>query len=356
MAIVSLNGIGIYPDTSDLNWTDTGGQNQTFDGAADLMGPILHVPTTGTISKVHYRIATATSAVMTLRIELRTVDATTGLPNAAGTLYGSSTSITVANPTSGYKTAAVNCTGATAGDLVAVVFDLSAFTSGSFILQGASMGGAEGATSGFPLGAANTTGATAVTTFQNNSIALEYGTDTFYPLERNCVVGQISAVTVTNSGTTRRGNIFRCPAPMRAVGMFIWGDLDGDCLLRLRKASDDSILGTATIDKDIRGTTGRMSAQVFFDARATATLAAATDYYALIEGNSATSSKVYGLSNIPTQAQQDQLAGGQNCYAVNYSGSYGTDINGRLAIGIMFDGIDDGSGVFLGGSNVVLGG
>ncbi|MEG7660791.1 hypothetical protein, partial [Listeria monocytogenes] len=82
------------------------------------------------IDKIHYRIVSTASPVLTHRIELRTV--TSGSPSAAGVLYGSSTSITDAAVTAGNKTAAVNAnSGVTIGDVAAIVFDLSAYTSGS---------------------------------------------------------------------------------------------------------------------------------------------------------------------------------------------------------------------------------
>jgi hypothetical protein len=117
MTIVSTGEIGRFPYMQETNWA-SGASSFTFDGSDDLLAGVFIIPYTGTIAIVNYRIIKPTSPVMTLRFELRTVDATTGLPSAAGTLYGSSTSITVANPTAGNKTAAVNCTGATAGDLV----------------------------------------------------------------------------------------------------------------------------------------------------------------------------------------------------------------------------------------------
>jgi hypothetical protein len=339
---VSLVAIGrtlSFPDSDDLGWNSSTG-TFTFDGSADLNAVVFHIPATGTISNVHYRIASVTSPVLTLRTELRTVDVTTGLPNAAGTLYGSSTSITVANPTTGNKTAAVNCTGATAGDLVALVFDLSAYTSGSFtfsdsICNSTVQGGSVSQI--FPYSVRNTTGSTAVAVLSLNDFALEYGTQTYYPLEFSAICGSATSGTVANSGTTRRGNRFRALMPMRASGMYVFGDLDGDCLLRLRLASDDSILATATVDKDVRGGTGRGWHKWLFDSVATVSLTAGVDYYALLEGNSATTSAIYFLQNIPNTNQLNQLSGQNTCYGTSYAGSY-TDSNAtRYAVGILYD-------------------
>lgn len=348
MTIVACGSLYPFPDHS-LMGGDATGTIFTFDGSTDLNAVVLHLPATGTISNVHYRISTVTSPLLTLRTEIRTVDLTTGLMNAAGTLYGSSTSITVVNPTTGNKTAAVNCT-ATAGDLVAIVWDLSAYTSGSFT-QCQRLGGTP-AFSNFPYQIVNTTGSNVLQQNTMNSFALEYGSHVYYLLEYSCIcsAGWVNAgVTVSNSGVTRRGNRF-CPIhPMRAVGVRLSGDLDGDVLLRLRLASDDSILATCTVDKDVRGTTASGTGAYFFDSKATVNLAANTDYYVLIEGNSATSSSIYQLT--PAEAQQlDQLSGGQACYGTSYNAGYTDVLASRYNIGVLFDGLDDGAGAVASGT------
>lgn len=335
MPLVSV-GLHQYPYMYDMGGNTTG-VTFVFDGAADRCAVIFRIPHTGTISNVHYNVAVSSSAALTLRIQLRTVDATTGLPSAAGTLYGSSTSITSVNPTTGNKTAAINCTGATAGDIVALVFDLSAYTSGSIQLNQRQGGSNQGGN--FPYQVNNTTGADVVGQVSMNAWALEYGSHTYYPLEISCICGNgwtQAGMTVSNSGLTRRGNKFTPPFPMRACGMFVAGDLDGDCFLRLRLASDDSILATVTLDKDIRGTTDVGFGFYYFDSAVTVNLAANTAYYALLEGNSATTSSIFRLSTVEVQ-QWDQLSGGQSCFSVTYNAGY-TELNtSRYNIGVLFD-------------------
>lgn len=343
MAIVAAAGLYQFPDHLAMGGNTTA-NFFTFDGASDLNAVILHLPATGTISNVHYRINTITSPLLTLRTEIRTVDLTTGLMNAAGTLYGSSTSITVVNPTTGNKTAAVNCT-ATGGDLVAIVWDLSAYTSGSFT-QTQRLGGSP-AFANFPYQIVNTTGSNVLQQDSMNGFALEYGSHVYYPLEYSCICSAgwtAAGSTVSNSGVTRRGNRFTPGFTMRAVGIHVSGDLDGDVLLRLRLASDDSILATCTVDKDVRGNTAGGSGHYFFDSKAVITLTADTAYYVLMEGNSATTSSIFQL--VPAEAQQlDQLSGGQNCYGTSYNAGY-SDVNAlRYNIGVLFDGVDVSSPV-----------
>jgi hypothetical protein len=329
-----------YPKI-DAGWS-TGTGSQTMDAAGDLYAYIFRVPATGTISNVHYRVITNTAATMTLRIELRTVDATTGLPDAAGTLYGSSTSITTTTFASNTNyTAAVNCTGATAGDLVALVFDISAYTSGSFLFLTRPAGLLY--TGNFPYSAANTTGATAVSSTTTSGFGFEYSGGVYYPHSTfSCTAAGATTATVTNSGVTRRGNRLRPPVSMRAIGLWAHLDADGDCLLELRRESDDSLLATATLDKDVRGLTSAGNCEYLFDSAATVILAAGTDYYALVTGNSATATTIYQIASIPSNAMLDQLSGGKNCYGTSYNASY-TDVDtSRYAIGLIFDQLPHG--------------
>ncbi len=342
MTMVSTGEISRFPYTQDESGIAAALLGFTFDTSTDQLSVIFHIAQTGTIANVHYRISTSTTPSCTFRCELRTVDATTGLPNAAGTLYGSSTSITQTNPTTGNKTAAVNCTGATAGDLVALVFDLSVYTSGSFVVVQRHAGAVAGGAGMFPYDALSTAGSLAVAINAFNTWALEYTGGLYYPLERNMIVATATTTTVTNSGVTRRGNRFRSTVPRRAVGVWVYLDMDGDVVLRLRLQSDDSILATATLDKDVRGGAAGGPIEVFFDARATYNLAAGVEYYVLVEGTTATAATIYSIINIPANAQLDQLNGGHNIYGTSYNSGY-TDVDtSRYYIGILYDGLDDG--------------
>lgn len=345
MALVGAGGVNPFPDTTDLSLLGAA-STFTFDGATDLLAAVLTVPATGTIANVHYRVNASASPVCTLRIELRTVSATTGQPNAAGTLYGSSTSITVSNPTTGNKTAAVNATGATAGDVVAVVFDLSAFTSGSFALT-LTVGPANvnPVLYQYPYSVRNTTGSTALNAVPYTAFALEYSTHTYYPLGVSTIVGE-SATQNVNSTTPRAGNRIRSSVPRRAVG--VWAQASSttvDGTFKLRLASDDSILGTCTFDKD-QGVAGSGYCFRYFDSGTTVNLAAGTDYYVLLEQSaSASSDTIRYLQSIPETQQLDQLDGGRNCYGTTHNGTSYTDNNlTRFAIGVLYDQLDDGTG------------
>lgn len=338
-------GLFLYPDLRFL----AGGTATTFayDAAGDVLGTVFKVPKTGTIANVHFRIATVASPVATHRIELRTVSATNGQPSAAGTLYGSSTSI--GKDASLYsagsnQTAAVNATGATKGDICAVVFDLSAATSGSFTMAdrlGEYVTGLNA--SGFPYGARNATGAMTLDALPMQAFCLEYSGGVFVPVIPGFQwVGSTNSASVTNSGTTRRGNKIRPPMKARATGIYVEGDIDGAVLLRLRLASDDSILATITLDPDQRARNARDLHHHDF---ATAVeLTAGTDYYVTFEGNDATGGTIYFLENAPSNAALDILPGGKNCFGVTYAGSYTEANTTRYNIGLILDQLDDGAG------------
>jgi hypothetical protein len=335
------------------------GSTFTFDSAADLEAIIFQIPKTGTIANIHYRIAGVTSPVMTHRISLQTVSTSTGLPNGIGSLYGSSTGITVDASTytaATNYTAAVNCTGATAGDVVALVFDLSAFTSGSFTQQQRVAGTYAGDDFiGFPSTIPYCVQSTAGVTAKQTGIAilqcfaLEYSGTTFVPINVAgfAWVGTVSSAAVTNSGTTRRGNAFTPAVKRRAIGIYGEFKLVGNNLLRLRLASDDSILATATTNVNIQTSSAQGSEFYLFDSGTTVTLTPGTAYYVTFEGGDASGGTIYFLQNAPSNAMLDIMPGGKNCYGVTYAGSYTTANTTRYAIGLITDQEDDGTGVVM---------
>lgn len=357
MALVSMPGMK-YPSIPFLERSSQ--SNFTFDASTDQLALVFKIPATGTIDKIHYRVTAVTSPVGTHRIELRTVDATTGLANAAGTLYGSSTSIGVNAATYAATTnytAAVAAT-ATAGDLVAACFDMSAFTSGSFTQARGTILPITGNTSTmFPYDTSNTAASDAKAVLSFNAIGLEYSDAAYHFIDPGCILlCTSSTAAVTNSGTTRRGNILRPPVPMRATGVWVLADLDGVVLMQLRLASDDSILATVTTDPDIRGTTGTGPEYYKFDAGTTVNLTAGTDYYVTFEGNDATGGTIFFVQNIPANGMLDQISGGKNCYGFTYAGSYSAANTTRYWIGLMIDQLDDGTSTGGGGSQRVIGG
>lgn len=337
-----------------------GAGNFTFDASTDLLALVFQIPKTGTIDAVHYRVTGVTSPVMTHRISLQTVSATTGLPDGSGSLYGSSTAITVDASTYGANTnyeAAVNCTGATKGDVAALVFDLSAFTSGSFTQYkgpGDFLGGprSSGNTKPvFPYEVQNTTGSPAKFGFgcTFTAYALEYSGGEFVPIGVGfSVVGTAISTTASNSGTTRAGNRYRPVAKRRACGIWCTAGIGGNVLLRLRLQSDDSILATATVDKDQVMSGAALYHDRFFDSGATVQLTPGTDYYITLEGNDATGGDLLGFGNIVSVASLRSLTADENCYGVTYAGSYTsyTTANAvrRYNIGLITDQEDDGTG------------
>jgi hypothetical protein len=326
--------------------------NFTFDASTDRICAVFQILVSGTVDKVHYRVNTVSSPVMTHRIELRTVDATTGLPNTAGTLYGSSTSITVDASTyaAGTNYTAAIAATVTAGDLVALVFDLSAFTSGSFAQldrMGTILGDAPSSNRStlVPYGIRNTAASDVLNTIMPGGFLFEYASSTYHPVTANYLnaVGTSSSATVTNSGTTRRGNKFTPVVPRRAIGIHATLDLDGSVTLTLRLASDGSLLATATPDKDVRGNTGITDGFWLFDSGATYNLAVGTAYYIGVEGQDATGATVY-YHTFPSSGALGAMPGGTGCFGFTYAGSY-SDANTTIyAISLVTDQEDDGTG------------
>lgn len=356
MALVATD-LACFPPQPMVLVSTNSGSVFTFDTSTDLESIIFQIPKTGTISNIHYRIAGTSSPVMTHRISLQTVNTSTGLPNGIGSLYGSSTSITVDASTytgSTNYTAAVNCTGATAGDVVALVFDLSAFTSGSFTQQQRVAGTYSGddwngPATNLPYCVQSTAGSTAKTAAVAATLqcfALEYSGSVFVPIAPGGFgfVGSVSSAAVVNSGTTRRGNSFTPVTKRRAIGIYGEFKLSGNNLLRLRLASDDSILATATTNANIQVSASQGNQFYLFDSGATVTLTAGTAYYVTFEGGDASGGTIYFLQNAPSNGLLDIMPGGKNFYGVTYAGSYTTATTTRYALGLITDQEDDGTG------------
>lgn len=332
----------------------------TFDGASDLLAVVFIIPKSGTVNNIHYRVSGVSSPSMTHRIGLQTVSATTGLPT--GTLYSDCTAVTVA--ASGYSantnyTAAINCA-VTAGDLVALVFDLSAFTSGSFtqaertgsICVGDVFSSAK--STNFPYTVYNSSGSTAKSNgIRTNCWLLEYSSPSseFVPIAGyyNFVgTGIVQTTTNVASAVTRIGNIFTPLVPRRATGMWCalgGGGSVGDCLLRLRLDSDKSILATCTIDGDQVNSSTQTIAMMTFDSGTTVTLAKGTAYLLTLEGNSAGGAYLGGFSSAPSNSALGAMPGGVNCYEYKMSNSVESYTTTSVyTIGLITDQEDDGTG------------
>ena len=358
MSLVATD-IGFFPSLPLVTNTGASPSIFTFDASADLLALVCQVPKTGTISKVHYRILTnGGTCTATHRIELRTVDVTTGLPNAAGTLYGSSSTVSVGLVLGvGYTantnvTAAVNATAATAGDLVAVVFDFSAYTTGSFTMLealGRMIYGNNNRLSSFPYVVRNTTGSAAKATDFPNAFIFEYSDGTYLsPVIGGAWVGTGASYTFSSSAAIRRvGNKFTPRTKRRAIGINWNGDMDGGVIARIRSTADDSVLAESTTpDSDVRGTNTQNGYTFLFDAGATLTMNAGTAYRVLVEGGNTTSSNIIGLATAPAAAALGAMPGGQNCFLCTHDGtSYDDTVTtSRAEITVITDQEDDGTG------------
>lgn len=331
----------------------------TFDGSADSLALIFRVPVNGTLDNVHYRVVSDPGTLTaTIRVELRTVDVTTGFPSAAGTLYGSSTSITKAvtlGDTIAANTnyaAAVAATAMVAGETAAIVLDFSAYTTGSYTSMWVPgqplIGSPAGRVAQMPYCVTNTGAGQALDTNVPDFL-LEYSGGVFVPIDGYFQwLGTRTAYTVTTSGTTRRGNKFTPVTPRRAVGFYVAIDLDDDILLQLRLASDDSVLATATLDKDIKSSISPTQGWYRFDAtggaQTTVNLTAGTAYYVLATGAGATGSIIYAFEGMPSNSALAACPGGINNFGVAYAGTYTETNTSRYDIGLITDREDDGTG------------
>lgn len=334
-----------YPDTIAVNCAPAV-TAQTFDAVTDTFSFIFRIPASGNIDNVHYRVSASTTPSLTLAVSVQTVDPATGKPT--GTNYKGHTTVSSANPTTGNKVANVAIVGAVAGNEVAIVFALSAYTSGSIALQtNFGVGMSTQVRSAYPYQMSNTAAADVLAAWTGlGSVALEYAGALYYQIVAlsgtGMLVGTTSSSVVTSAGTTRRANIVRPPVSCRCVGMWAQADVDGGVTFNLRDALTDTVLATATPDSDVRGLTTVDTYFYPWDAAATVNLTAGKDYYVTIEGTDVTGGTIYFIQNIPAVAQLDQISGGRNCYGFTYAGSWVAANTTRYMLGLILDQFDNG--------------
>lgn len=335
MSLVAC-GIQFWPryPSADYN-TATG--SITFDAAGDLLASMFQAPVTGTINKIHYYINSNSAFTGSIEISIQTVSATDGkVSGAVGTTVTKSATFTA-----GFYSETVDAS-VTAGTIYAILLKVSAYTSGSCTI---STGQPVNNTTAFPYRSTSTGGTDTLAVARSPAHSIEYTGGLFYemPGEMICHSGR-TAVNVSTTNPTSRGNIFRIPYSVRAIGIWAITDAD-DEVMRLRDSTGTAITSArCSPDKDQRGASLGGWSLYMFDAAFTTTLAANTDYIVSHDGVSATTNYCMQIT-VPSNAHLDQLPGGAGCYGYTLSsGTWSAANTTRYAIGIIYDQIDTGGG------------
>lgn len=189
------------------------------------------------------------------------------------------------------------------------------------------------------------------------AIALE-DTVGHYPLGVHQVGFGYSLSVSTTTNPDEVGNYFKLPAPVRAIGVWILGDLDYNAVISLQ-SSDGTILANVDYSSNSRGFTGAGLHLLYFDSDPSAAVSLAKDtYYRVVCTPITASSSVLRVALVPEAAAMESFDFGGNCIMTQRvdAGEWSQDGTRRVNMGIIADQIDDGTGGGGGGGLPILGG
>lgn len=307
-----------------------------LDAAGEKAAFIFQVPKSGTISHVHLRSNTVTTAG-DADIRLETVDTTTGDPT--GTLAGTNSNATlnIATGTTWYRVALTAGLAVTRGDLLALVV---ANTTGNYTITMF-----DGTTSGRSYPYTDFFTASWVK-FSNTMVAIIEYNDVTYPY----LPGAFPVKTLTNiaiSTTTTPdeiGNKFVAPGPLRVIGCGIYGNVSQAFELHLYDSGNTSIASVTTAaDPQVRSAVGAGMHEYYFNTDVT--LTAGATYRIVLKPTSTTSLTVQVL-DLDQAGYMSAMPGGTNWQYTSRvdAGAFSETSTRRLPIWLLVDGISDGAG------------
>jgi hypothetical protein len=185
---------------------------------------------------------------------------------------------------------------------------------------------------------------------------LGYSDGTWEPMWGVLDQGPVTTKTFSTSGpTTRHGNNYTFPFPVRVSGAWFWlTSTGGDVVINLYDTDGTTVLATSgTIDKDFMGSSVEGICYAPFTAPVTL---GATGPYRLVYAPTTTSTVTGYEFTVPAAAVMDAFPGGQAVYAAEYiSGSWTDTVTKRAYLGLFLNGFDDGVSAGGGGAFAFFG-
>ena len=345
MAITSLGTKILTPDyPSPSSGTPTFTLSSNLAVAGYKAANIMEVSKAGDISKIRIRTGTLANASNIYTVSVQTVDLTTG--NPSGTLWSANTQktgVTGFAANSSYTITLDAVATVAAGDLIAIVIEITTFAGNNTMTLGTSDNG---------VGDTYIPAVLNFTTVWARGTAtcgfgVEYSDGSFadgpfmYPL------AAINTISLTTSSTPRMiGNKVNIPITSRCVGVWAYADADADFKVTLFGSDGSTVLGTITTDKDIPAAIGTPGTYLLYFSSAI-TLNANTNYYLMIEGLGATVN-VYDYEGFSENARK-ALPGGTlfskvttTTNAPTSTSDYTDEVTKQAQIGLILDGFDAG--------------
>jgi hypothetical protein len=345
MAITSLGTKILTPDyPSPSSGAPTFALSSNLAVAGYKAANIMEVSKAGDISKIRIRTGTLANASNIYTVSVQTVDLTTG--NPSGTLWSANTQktgVTGFAANSSYTITLDAVATVAAGDLIAIVIEITTFAGNNTMTLGTSDNG---------VGDTYIPAVLNFTTIWARGSAtcgfgVEYSDGSFadgpfmYPL------AAINTISLTTSSTPRMiGNKVNIPITSRCVGVWAYADADADFKVTLFDSNGSTVLGTITTDKDIPAAIGTPGTYLLYFSSAI-TLNANTNYYLMIEGLGATVN-VYDYEGFSENARK-ALPGGTlfskvttTTNAPTSTSDYTDEVTKQAQIGLILDGFDAG--------------
>lgn len=313
----------------------------TIDAAGERAAFVGRVQKTGNIRKIHFRLGLVTTG-QTLLVSLQDVDLTTGFPD--GTADQSGTVAVADTDDNSWKTCTLSADRAvTLGDLLSIVIDWDS-TAGNLIVLSNSqvIYGNYYSVLHTASWAIQARGPIVVLEMDDGSICPMYGG---YPA--------VPASVDTGSGSTpdEIAMYFSVPFPCRCSSVNFFGRLAGDADAILYDSDGSTVLGSCSLDANLKTGTGDLSINGPF---APVALLANTAYRAAVKPTTATTMRLH-YGDVSVAAHMAALPGGTGCHWSERSdgGAWSQTATRRPAIWVTLEAFDDGAG---GGGGGVIGG
>jgi hypothetical protein len=330
-----------------------------LNAAGDKMAFIIQVPKDGTLDWFEFRVgAIANAPDNGIRFSFQSIDATTGFPDGVVDQFA-----VKASPSANTWTTPDNVmtdTGAgggtkrtvAAGEYLGCVIDYSTFVA-SDSFEVTTPNHATGPWSN-NYTADGSTGTYAKAT-RPPMLALKYSDGTYAELPTPIFpMSAAGTATTFGNGSTpdERALRFQVPVSCRCVGAWFLADGDADADIVLYDNANN-VLASASIDPDIRETTGVKHYFVWWDAQ---TLSAATTYRIAIKPTTASTLTVYQFT-VASNGLLAAVPGGIEWYLSTRTdgGSFSDTTTIRPMIGLSINGYETGSAGGSGGSFVFIG-
>ncbi len=328
-------------------YTHGGGAAHAFgtsiiDHLEEKVAYVFRAPVDGTINSVGWTNATPTAGTLTMRVSLQDIDAS-GHPDGVVDQYRTGTLNTAGWMESGLLTDDGTDTGVkrtvSAGDYLAVVFDVTAYTSGSFRLAPWSVSGDKGTAH---VAVRSSAGSWSKTTTARPNFLLEYATLGIVPIP-GVVAATVANTYTYNSGSAsidERALRFSLAAPVTIAGVHLVIDEDGDFDVVLYEGT--TVRASVSVDVSTRRINQHVETTILFTDPYD--LAANTVYRVAIKPTTATSLIISGIT-VDNTGDLVATGGGANWYMSHRidAGAWSDVSTDQPNISLVLSAIDDGT-------------